>query len=132
MAGTGSPTELQGSLTSFIQGVVTVPPNEMILAGAGGQGGAQPGGPQACTESSAPKHCWGRGHPGPGRSSPQRAGDPSVSPLPGTASCRVPVPPVPFPAGSMVTFSLMLPRPAEVTAATQSMYCCPRCRWAMR
>lgn len=36
MAGTGSPTELQGSRTSFIQGVVTVPPKEMILAGAGG------------------------------------------------------------------------------------------------
>lgn len=45
MAGTGSPTELQGSLTSFIQGVVTVPPKEMILAGAGEQGGGQP-------------HCW--------------------------------------------------------------------------
>lgn len=36
MVGVGSPTELQGSRTSFIQGVVTVPPNEMILAGAGG------------------------------------------------------------------------------------------------
>lgn len=35
MVGVGSPTELQGSRTSFIQGVVTVPPNEMILAGAG-------------------------------------------------------------------------------------------------
>lgn len=33
-AGAGSPTELQGSRTSFIQGVVTVPPNEIILAGA--------------------------------------------------------------------------------------------------
>ena len=33
----GSPTELQGSRTSFIQGVVTVPPNERILAGAGGR-----------------------------------------------------------------------------------------------
>lgn len=36
-AGAGSPTELQGSRTSFIQGVVTVPPNEMILAGAAGK-----------------------------------------------------------------------------------------------
>lgn len=36
MVGVGSPTELQGSRTSFIQGVVTVPPNERILAGAGG------------------------------------------------------------------------------------------------
>lgn len=44
MAGTGSPTELHGSLTSFIHGVVTVPPKEMILAGAWGQGGGQPGG----------------------------------------------------------------------------------------
>lgn len=43
MAGTGSPTELHGSLTSFIHGVVTVPPKEMILAGAWGQGGGQPG-----------------------------------------------------------------------------------------
>lgn len=34
MVGVGSPTELQGSRTSFIQGVVTVPPNERILAGA--------------------------------------------------------------------------------------------------
>lgn len=41
MAGTGSPTELHGSLTSFIHGVVTVPPKEMILAGAWGQGGGQ-------------------------------------------------------------------------------------------
>lgn len=36
-AGAGSPTELQGSWTSFIQGVVTVPPNEMIFAGATGK-----------------------------------------------------------------------------------------------
>lgn len=36
MVGVGSPTELQGSRTSFIQGVVTVPPNDRILAGAGG------------------------------------------------------------------------------------------------
>lgn len=34
MVGVGSPTELQGSRTSFIQGVVTVPPNDRILAGA--------------------------------------------------------------------------------------------------
>lgn len=34
MVGVGSPTELQGSRTSFIQGVVTVPPNERIFAGA--------------------------------------------------------------------------------------------------
>lgn len=34
MVGVGSPTEPQGSRTSFIQGVVTVPPNERILAGA--------------------------------------------------------------------------------------------------
>lgn len=34
MVGVGSPTELQGSRTSFIHGVVTVPPNERILAGA--------------------------------------------------------------------------------------------------
>lgn len=33
-AGAGSPTELQGSRTSFNQGVVTVPPKEMIFAGA--------------------------------------------------------------------------------------------------
>lgn len=38
----------------------------------------------------------------------------------------------PLPAGSMVTFSLLLPRPAEVTAATHSRYCCPRFRWAIR
>lgn len=36
IVGVGSPTELQGSRTSFIQGVVTVPPNERILAGAVG------------------------------------------------------------------------------------------------
>lgn len=34
MEGVGSPTELQGRRTSFIQGVVTVPPNERIFAGA--------------------------------------------------------------------------------------------------
>lgn len=34
MEGVGSPTELQGRRTSFIQGVVTVPPNDKILAGA--------------------------------------------------------------------------------------------------
>lgn len=34
MEGVGSPTELQGRRTSFIQGVVTVPPKDMILAGA--------------------------------------------------------------------------------------------------
>lgn len=39
---------------------------------------------------------------------------------------------LPLPAGSMVTFSLLLPRPAEVTAATHSRYCCPRFRWAIR
>lgn len=33
-AGAGSPTALHGSRTSFIQGVVTVPPKEMIFAGA--------------------------------------------------------------------------------------------------
>lgn len=38
----------------------------------------------------------------------------------------------PLPAGSMVTFSLLFPLPAEVTAATHSRYCCPRFRWAMR
>lgn len=38
---------------------------------------------------------------------------------------------LPLPAGSMVTFSLLLPRPAEVTAATHSRYCCPRFRWAI-
>lgn len=32
----------------------------------------------------------------------------------------------PLPAGSMVTFSLLLPRPAEVTAATHSRYSCPQ------
>lgn len=37
--GAGSPTELHGSRTSFIQGVVTVPPNEMIFAGATGKTG---------------------------------------------------------------------------------------------
>lgn len=37
----------------------------------------------------------------------------------------------PLPAGSMVTFSLLFPRPAEVTAATHSRYCCPRFRWAI-
>lgn len=36
IVGVGSPTELQGSRTSFIQGVVTVPPNERIFAGAVG------------------------------------------------------------------------------------------------
>lgn len=36
MVGVGSPTEPQGSRTSFIHGVVTVPPNDRILAGAGG------------------------------------------------------------------------------------------------
>lgn len=46
-AGRGSPTELHGSRTSFIQGVVTVPPNEMILAGAAKEGeGDMAGGPQ--------------------------------------------------------------------------------------
>lgn len=50
MAGTGSPTELHGSLTSFIHGVVTVPPKEMILAGAWGQGGGQPGRQALCTD----------------------------------------------------------------------------------
>lgn len=34
MAGPGSPTELHGRRTSFIQGVLTVPPNDIILAGA--------------------------------------------------------------------------------------------------
>lgn len=34
MVGVGSPTELQGNRTSFIHGVVTVPPNDRILAGA--------------------------------------------------------------------------------------------------
>lgn len=34
IVGVGSPTELHGSRTSFIQGVVTVPPNERIFAGA--------------------------------------------------------------------------------------------------
>lgn len=38
MVGVGSPTELQGSRTSFIQGVVTVPPKDRILAGAGQRG----------------------------------------------------------------------------------------------
>ena len=38
-AGAGSPTELQGSRTSLIQGVVTVPPKEMIFAGARGKRG---------------------------------------------------------------------------------------------
>jgi hypothetical protein len=38
-AGAGSPTELQGRRTSFIQGVVTVPPKEMIFAGAIGKRG---------------------------------------------------------------------------------------------
>lgn len=33
MVGAGSPTELQGRRTSFIQGVVTVPPKDRILAG---------------------------------------------------------------------------------------------------
>ncbi|TNN88651.1 hypothetical protein EYF80_000983 [Liparis tanakae] len=32
----------------------------------------------------------------------------------------------PFPAGSTVTFELMLPRPAVVTAADQMWYCFPR------
>lgn len=31
--GAGSPTELQGRRTSFIHGVVTVPPKDRILAG---------------------------------------------------------------------------------------------------
>lgn len=35
MVGVGSPTELQGSRTSFIQGVVTVPLKDRILAGTG-------------------------------------------------------------------------------------------------
>lgn len=35
IVGVGSPTELHGSLTSFIQGVVTVPPKDRIFAGAG-------------------------------------------------------------------------------------------------
>ena len=39
MVGLGSPTELQGRRTSFIQGVVWVPPKDRILAGAGGGGG---------------------------------------------------------------------------------------------
>lgn len=34
MVGVGSPTELHGSRTSFIHGVVTVPPKDRILAGA--------------------------------------------------------------------------------------------------
>lgn len=70
MAGTGSPTELHGSLTSFIHGVVTVPPKEMILAGAWGQGGGQPGGqalcadPPVCAETPAPTRlCPGTSHP---------------------------------------------------------------------
>lgn len=33
IVGVGSPTELQGRRTSFIQGVVTFPPNDRILAG---------------------------------------------------------------------------------------------------
>lgn len=33
IVGVGSPTELQGRRTSFIQGVVTVPPKDRILAG---------------------------------------------------------------------------------------------------
>lgn len=33
IVGAGSPTELQGRRTSFIQGVVTVPPKDRILAG---------------------------------------------------------------------------------------------------
>lgn len=33
MVGVGSPTELQGRRTSFIHGVVTVPPKDKILAG---------------------------------------------------------------------------------------------------
>lgn len=33
IVGAGSPTELQGRRTSFIQGVVTVPPKDKILAG---------------------------------------------------------------------------------------------------
>lgn len=37
IVGVGSPTELQDSRTSFIQGVVTVPPNERIFAGASGK-----------------------------------------------------------------------------------------------
>lgn len=37
IVGVGSPTELHGNRTSFIQGVVTVPPNDKILAGAGGR-----------------------------------------------------------------------------------------------
>lgn len=32
----------------------------------------------------------------------------------------------------MVTFSLLFPLPAEVTAATHSKYCCPLFRWAIR
>lgn len=35
MVGGGSPTALQGSTMSFIQGVVTVPLNVRILEGAG-------------------------------------------------------------------------------------------------
>lgn len=38
----------------------------------------------------------------------------------------------PLPVGSTTTFSLLLPRPAEVTAATHSRYGCPRVRWAIR
>lgn len=33
IVGAGSPTELQGRRTSFIHGVVTVPPKDRILAG---------------------------------------------------------------------------------------------------
>lgn len=33
IVGAGSPTELQGKRTSFIQGVVTVPPKDRIFAG---------------------------------------------------------------------------------------------------
>lgn len=36
IVGVGSPTELHGSRTSFIHGVVTVPPKDSILAGAKG------------------------------------------------------------------------------------------------
>lgn len=38
----------------------------------------------------------------------------------------------PFPAGSTVTFELMLPRPAVVTAAAQMWYCLPRERCVIR
>ena len=64
------------------------------------------------------------GHPLPGENQNSRPG--RLLPPAAVPGCS------PLPAGSMVTFSLPLPRPAEVTAATHSRYCCPRFRWAIR